>query len=117
MKSTTTSIFFPNNSIRFDGLRDQYIEKKGFSVNRIELFGKKIDDVVNEIDYYVTLQKEKIEDDEIQALYARPADAMIQAIYAKDGDVDGSEPEVKRRVYVPPSRRSAVQETVVEVEE
>lgn len=91
--------------LRFDKLRDQYIEKKGYTVNRIELFGKKIDDVVAEIDFHVTLKKEKIEDLEIQRMYARPADAMIQAIYAKDADVEGSEEAPVKRVYVPPTRK------------
>lgn len=103
---------------RFDRARDEYlVKKKGYTVHRIQLFGKKVDEIVKEIAGYVALAQDKKADIEIQSIYSKNPESMIQNIYAKDtgaeiasiGSIVQKEPlvkkyEIPRRKYEIPGR-------------
>lgn len=93
---------------RFDRARDEYlVKRKGFTVHRIELFGKKVDDIIDEISALVSKAQDKKADAEIQSIYSKKADSLIQNIYAKDASDGADTLEVKKpvRKYEIPRRK------------
>lgn len=68
---------------RFDLNRDSYLRaKKGYEVVRIDIENRKVEDVVSSIHDIVRKRMEKVEDAEIQKMYAKDED--IQKIYASN---------------------------------
>eukprot|EP01041_Mallomonas_annulata_P003235 gene3235-6403_t len=59
---------------RFDMSRDDYLRKKGYQVERLQLFGKSVDEMVAAISAIVQVRKEIVADKEIQQIYARVSD-------------------------------------------
>lgn len=73
---------------RFDRARDRYITAKGYDILRLQLTGRSIDDLVNQINDRVQEKREAMADREIQSIYAVDASALYT-------------PEQARKVYSP----------------
>jgi very-short-patch-repair endonuclease len=72
---------------RYDQQRDEYVMIKcGLTVARVQLLGKSIEEVVAMVDKAVTAKKTKLEDEQIQSLYAKnsAAETFVQSIYKKE---------------------------------
>ncbi|KAJ1430676.1 hypothetical protein B484DRAFT_448754 [Ochromonadaceae sp. CCMP2298] len=64
---------------RYDLERDEYLTRAGYTVHRIILFGRGIDDIVDEIEEVVSRLEEEVAVDSIQKLYA--SEQGIQKLY------------------------------------
>ena len=73
---------------RFDRARDRYITAKGYDILRLQLIGRSIDDLVNQIKDKVDEKSEQVADLEIQQIYAVDASTLYT-------------PEAARKVYSP----------------
>lgn len=68
---------------RYDLERDEYLTRKGYTVHRIILFGRSIEDIVDEIEELVGKLEEEVAVDSIQKMYA--SEEGLQKLY---GDTD-----------------------------
>ena len=73
---------------RFDRARDRYITAKGYDILRLQLIGRSVDDLVNQINDRVVEKTEQQADREIQQIYAVDASSLYS-------------PEAARKVYNP----------------
>jgi len=67
---------------RFDIERDQYLSKKGYKVIRVELLGRGLDEVVQDINLNLEKEKDNQQEKFIQNIYKK--DSEIQKLYSND---------------------------------
>ena len=85
--SFTSTSRYPARA-RFDRARDRYITAKGYDILRLQLIGRSVDDLVNQINDRVVEKTEQQADREIQQIYAVDASSLYS-------------PEAARKVYNP----------------